>query len=221
MALKKIGQMLDYLSFSEKEKSIIFKVTCWSIFFLLLLLSSIGVWTIARYYQAETFSEYGIIENLQLMALLTSTFIFLLNAHKNPSFRSISLFLACLTTFCFIRELDAWFDDVLPIVTWKFAWFFPLAGIGYMFKTRKALRKPLFEFLNSGTFSVMVTAVILFIPAAQCIGHRSFITDAIGTSENLINIRRLVEESLELLAYILILLSSVEMFFEFPQKNKN
>ena len=82
-----------------------------------------------------------------------------------------------------------------------------------MFTKRHTLRKPFFDFLGSSAFHLMVTAIIVFIPLAQCIGHRPLIANAIGSSENLSYIRRMIEESAELMAYVLIFLSSVEMFF--------
>ena len=65
----------------------------------------------------------------------------------------------------------------------------------------------------------MFMAMIIFIPLAQCIGHRSFIEDAIGTSDNLIHIRRLIEESMEFMTYVLILFSSIEVSLRVIKKD--
>ena len=215
-----LNELLSLLSFTSKERITIFRTfrSCLYLFFLILLI--LGMWVLAKHYQTDTFSEYGPIENIQIIILIVTTLLFLLRAIKDYQFRPILLFLASLTAFCSIRELDAFFEKLIPVISWKFAWFFPLLGLWNMFRKRKTLQKPLFIFLDSNAFHIMLMALVVFVPLAQCIGHRAFIANAIGTSDNLICIRRLIEESMELMAYVLIFLSSIEMFLESNQKRK-
>ena len=209
--IKTLNEFLAFFSLTQKEKMTVFRTLRSGLYLFLLIFLILGIWMLAKYCKKTTFMEYGPIESIQLTTLILTTFLFLLHATKNYHFKPISLFLASLTTFCCVRELDTFFENLIPIISWKFAWFFPLWGTWIMFRNRKSLRKPLFIFLDSGAFNLMIIALIIFFPLAQCIGHRSFIADALGTSNNLIYIRRLIEESMEVMAYILIFLSSVEI----------
>ena len=57
------------------------------------------------------------------------------------------------------------------------------------------------------------------IPVAQCLGHRSYLQDLLSNPYYDVSlIRRILEESIELIVYFIILLSSVESFVEFSRK---
>ena len=201
------------LNINSQERKIVLKLTRQGFYFTVLLAVVLGLWQLSSSYKTNTFAEYGLVENLQLLVLFLSTLFFLSHAIINIVYRPISYLLASLTAFCCIRELDSLFDTLLPIISWKFAFLFPLMALLYVFHKRSKLQKVLLQFLGSSVFDLMFTAVIIFIPLAQCIGHRAFIQEAIGQTENLSLVRRLIEESMELMAYVLILLSSIEMFF--------
>ena len=57
MALSKIVQALNLLSFSAKEKESIFKTIRLGIYFFILLFLVLGLWQMARKYGVFTFSE--------------------------------------------------------------------------------------------------------------------------------------------------------------------
>ena len=202
-----------------QQRKVILKVCRQGFYFAVLLTVVLGLWCLSDLYKINTFAEYGLVENLQLATLFVSSLIFLGSSIKKTFYRPILILLASLTSFCCIRELDSFFENFLPITSWKFAFLLPLGAILYLYTQRKNLKKSLFEFLASPTFDLMFMAMIIFIPLAQCIGHRSFIEDAIGTSDNLIHIRRLIEESMEFMAYVLILFSSIEMSFKVFKKD--
>ena len=202
---------LNQIIKTEKEQQIILKVTRQGFYFTILLAVVLSLWRLSDYYKTETFAEYGLIENMQLCTLLLSTGIFLYSAIKNVFYRPVLFLCAGLTSFCCVRELDSFFEALIPVISWKFAFLFPLTALFYLYKKRRNFREMLLHFLGSTAFDLMFTAMIIFIPLAQCIGHRSFIEDATGRIGNLSLIRRLIEESMELIAYVLILLSAVEM----------
>ncbi len=52
------------------------------------------------------------------------------------------------------------------------------------------------------------------------IGHRTFIADVLGESCDARVVRRLIEESIEFIGYILLLLSAVECYFSFIKSGK-
>lgn len=69
---------------------------------------------------------------------------------------------------------------------------------------------------------MIVLAVTIIIPIAQCTGHRPFVTSVLGP-DRVTSIKELIEESIEAIGYFLILLSSLECFFglRFITKNGN
>lgn len=208
------------LNISSQERKTILKLTRQGFYFTILLAVVLGLWRLSNLYKTDTFAEHGLVENLQLLTLLASTIVFLSSAVKKTVYRPILILLASLTTFCCIRELDSFFDVLFPIISWKFAFLFPLGATFYAYTERKNLKKALFTFLASPAFDLMFAAMIIFIPLAQCIGHRSFIADAIGQADNLSHIRRLIEESMEFVAYVLIFLSSIEIHLGLIKKKK-
>ena len=196
---------------SENERKIVLKVTRQGFYFTVLFAVILTLWKLSVLYKTNTFGEHGLVENLQLITLLAATGVFLFSCIKNTVYRPILFLLAALTAFCFVRELDSFFEHLLPVISWKFAYCCPLAALGYAFTKRKNLTKPLFDFLGSSAFDLMFCAMIIFIPLAQCIGHKPFIAQATGSSQNLFLIRRMIEESMELVAYVLIFLSAIEL----------
>ena len=215
--MKNIKNVLKKMPYEIK---IILKLTRQGFYFSVLLGLVLALWKLADCYKTDTFAEHGLVENLQLITLFLSTIVFLFSALKSSFYRPVLYLLASLTAFCCIRELDSFFENLIPIISWKFAFLFPLMALYYAFQKRKELKRPLFQFLESPVFDLMFMAMLVFIPLAQCIGHRSFIQDAIGQTENLSFIRRLIEESMELMAYVLILLSSIEMHLGLMKEKK-
>ena len=215
-----VDKLFNFLHFNSQEKTTLANIIRFVIYFFILLFLVIGLWAITKHYGPNTFAEGGVIENIQLALLLITSFIFLKESIQYKLYQPLLLFFASLTVFAFIREQDAFFETILPFISWKFAWFFPLLGAWNLFKKRKNLRKIIFSFLNSQAFQLMFMAMIVFIPLAQCIGHRPFIIDAMKSSENMITVRRLIEETMELVAYVLIFLSSIEMYKKKKKKEK-
>ena len=203
---------------NASEYRVVLKLTRQGFYFTVLLAAVLGLWRLSDLYKTSTFAEHGLVENLQLFTLFLSTLVFMVTALKNTFYRPILILLASLTAFCCIRELDSFFETLIPVISWKFAFLFPFGALFYACAKRKNFRKVLFHFLDSTAFDLMFTAMIIFIPLAQCIGHRSFIEDAIGHTDNLSYIRRLIEESMELMAYVLILLSSIEIHLGLAKK---
>ena len=210
----------DLFSFTPKEKEDIFKIVRLGIYFFVLMLLVFVLWGMAKKWGTFTFSETGPVENLQLVILLITSLLFLKAAVQSKPYRPLFLFFSGLVALAFIREQDAFFEDLIPVISWKFGWFFPIAASFYLLKKRKGFKKIFFSFLNSNVFHLMLMSMVVFIPLAQTIGHRSFIIDAIESSENMIPTRRLIEESMELVAYVLILFSAIEIHWGFLKRKK-
>lgn len=200
--------------FSDSEKNTLFFLCRHAAYIVLQLAVVFGLWGLGKVFKGELIEEYGILENIQLGVLALTSAVLLGEAACHARYRAILFSLAMCTTAAFVRELDAFFDTHLPVVSWKFCFAFPVLGLAALWQQVRADRAPLFEFFRSSSFGIMLMAFVTIVPLAQCIGHRHFVIDVLGTEEDPRLIRRFLEEPFELMGYIQILLASVEFYFE-------
>ncbi len=202
------------------EKKTLFFLMRQFAYFGLLTLCAISLWGFARIYHSDLYEEYGLVENLQEVLLLVAFFAFGLWGVLFKKERILSFCLMTLPLLAACRELDAFFDDLLPVIGWRFAWIFPVSATIYALFHFNQLRPLLVRFINSPAFYLMMMAMMVVIPIAQCIGHKSLIITVTGTTENARILRRLFEESIELEGYLLIFFSSFEYYFSFLKSDK-
>lgn len=195
------------------EKRTAFSLMRWIIYFSILMGCVFSMWHFADVYKQKTFEEYGIIENLQLIILAASALSFFIQSCFKTHYRGLCLFLStlCITATC--REMDAWFDG-LWFLGWKFSLIFPVLAFGYIVCHFNEFRKSIVSFCSSSAFFMMYTAAIIILPVAQCVGHKSFFVDALGPIVDPRLVRRLFEESVEYLGYVLLFLSSIEFYID-------
>lgn len=205
---------------TPEEQSKIFICLRYLIYFILTACFAFSLRLISSVYKEKTFMEYGIIENLQLVILILTILSFMVQSVFCKQHRSLLLFLASLCCFASIRELDSYFEKIIPFISWKFSYLFPLSSISYLIYDKIRAKKSLFLFISTPAFSLMCTAMFIFITIAQIIGNKTFISYIIPTSEYIVLIRRFIEESVEVVAYFILFLSSVEFFISMKQSAK-
>lgn len=205
-------------TFTSSEKSTLFTLCRHALYIGLQLAIVFLLWQLGHHYHEELIEEYGLLENIQLGVLVFTCALLLAEAARCERYRAVLFSLAMLLAAASVRELDAFFDDHLPVISWKFCWIFPLLGATVLYRQVKRDRAPLFEFLNSSSFSIMLMAFITIVPLAQCIGHRHFVMDVLGTEEDPRIIRRFLEEPFELMGYFQILLATLEFRFGLIRK---
>lgn len=193
------------------EKRTVFSLVRWTIYFCILMCCVFNMWHIAELFKTATFEEYGIVENLQLVILALTALSFLGQALFKTSYRPLSLLLGAFCLLACCRELDAWFDQ-LWFLGWKFSLIFPVFALIYAYRHFNEFRKSLISFCSSSAFFMMYAVAIIILPVAQCIGHKHFFEDALGPITDPRLVRRLFEESLEYLGYVLLFLSSIEYY---------
>lgn len=190
--------------------------------FLYLITLTIVVfifWKIGDTFKSATVQEYGIFETMQSIVLGLIAVSFGFQAYHNKDYRPILFSLSMLALAALVREQDAYLDKLIPYIGWTWCWLFPISGLIYLIRSRRTIRAAMETFLKSNSFHMMVTAVIIIIPIAQCLGHRSFLADLLGdTKINTFLVRRILEEPIELIGYIQILLASVESSLELRKK---
>lgn len=189
------------------------------IYLVLLTLIVFLFWETGDTYKSATVQEYGIFESAQSVVLLLISLSFGIQACRNKEYRPILFSLSMLSLAALIREQDAYFDLLLPSIGWSWCWIFPIAGLCCLIRSRKTLGPAMRTFLQSNSFHMMVAALIIIVPVAQCLGHRSFLVDLLGNNQiDAALVRRILEEPTELLGYIQILLASVESLIELRKK---
>ena len=88
------------------------------------------------------------------------------------------------------------------------------------FRFLSYFQKILLLFCTSPAFYIMCSAMIVFIPLAQAIGNKGFISTVLPGAHDVILMRRFFEESGEILAYFLLFLSSIEFYISLIYKKK-
>lgn len=205
------------MTFTKTEQTLLYNALRQFLYFAANFAMIYLIYILAKHFHELTFDEHGIIENIQLALLLISGLIFITQAYKSPEYRIVSLLLAsyCLLASC--RELDKFFDSVLPVISWKFGFLFPLAALYNAFKNSRKFIKTVLQFTAFPSFYMMCFAVTLVIPIAQCIGHRPFVAAVLG-EYNIADIKEFFEESCETMGYLMITMSAIE--YRLNIKNK-
>ncbi len=202
------------------ERSALFTLLRHVVYFILMTLSIIGMWELGKIYGADCVAEDGIIEDIEACMLLVSGLIFLAETALTQRYRALTLWLAALCFAATCRELDFFFDHNLPVISWKFCYIFPIAAIAYAATHREGLREVFFTFIRSNTFYLLLCAVLVIVIIAQAVAHRSFLYDVLGTGINMSLTRRVIEEPIELVGYLLILFSTYDFYAELISKEK-
>lgn len=191
------------------------------IYFSLTVGFAYSIHLLAAIYQGKTFVEHGVVENLQIACLWLSTLIFSIQIILLKKHRALLMLFASFCCFASIRELDSFFERLLPLVSWKFSCLFPIGAIGYLIYDRKQAAKSITAFIGTPAFSLMTTLMFIFIAVAQVIGNKELILNSNPGLQDVKLVRRLLEEGTELIAYFLLVLSSVEMYFSMKHQDKN
>lgn len=189
------------------------------VYLVILALIVFLCWQVGDIYKSATVQEYGLFETAQSVVLLLIALSFSFQAACNKSYRAILLLLSGLALAALVREQDAYLDKAIPYIGWTWCWLFPLAGLVILIRQLRRETVTFRHFLRSYSFHMMMTALIIIIPIAQCLGHRSFLADLLGNQDiDSHLVRRIMEEPIELLGYVQILLASLEAALELRKK---
>lgn len=185
------------------------------IYLVILTLIVFLFWQVGDVYKSSTVQEYGMFETAQSVVLFLIALSFGIQAARNKTYRAILILLCGLALAALIREQDAYLDEKIPYIGWTWCWLFPITGLVILIRQLREETTTFTHFLRSHSFHMMMTALIVIIPIAQCLGHRSFLADLLGNPDiDAHLVRRIMEEPIELLGYLQILLASIESALE-------
>lgn len=205
--------------FSKADKTIIYNAIRQLIYFCIIFGFMFFMHWLSSIYHKKTFAENNIMEMIQLGLLITSGIIFFAQLWLRPEYAPVLWLLASCSFLASARELDKFFDDNLPIISWRIGFIFPLIAFYMAWRYRSSLKKTLVRFFTSPSFYMMSCAMIIILPIAQCIGHRSFVINILGI-QRISDIKEMFEEACEAMGYLLIFLSSIECYFSLPKTVK-
>ena len=205
--------------FSKADKTVIYNAVRQFIYFCILFGFIFFMHYLSSIYRGNTFAEVYVVEDIQLGLLISSGLIFLLQLFLRPEYAPVLWLLASCSFLGAARELDKVLDELLPIISWRIGFIFPLIAFYMAWHYRNSFKKTLVRFFTSPSFYMMSCAMIIIIPIAQCIGHRSFVINVLGV-KRISDIKEMFEEACEAMGYLLIFLSSIECYFSLPKTVK-
>lgn len=207
------------LKLTKPEKTICYNVVRLFAYFCIIFGFIFFMHYLASFDHEKTFAEGGTVENIQLALLISSGLIFLAQVYFRPEYACVLWMLSSCSFLGACRELDMFFDEHLPIISWRIGFIFAVVAFYKAWQYRWCLKKTLIRFFTSPSFYMMSCAMVIIIPIAQCIGHRPFVTNVLGMSK-IAPIKELFEEATEAMGYLLIFLSSIECFWSLPKTVK-
>lgn len=104
-------------NFTKAEINAIYGTIRQFLYFLATFAFVLLINIIAKHYKTATFEEHSIIESMPLYILLSAGIVFFVNTLHYPHMRSISFLLASFCFFATCRELDSFFDKLIPIIS--------------------------------------------------------------------------------------------------------
>lgn len=151
----------------------------------------------------ESFVEFG--QELFLIGT-SAVFMYLAQKGKNSGLWLVAGFFMCM----FIRELDAYFDDIFH-GSWKY---FALASA--IFFTFRALRegkelatRSLAAYMQSPAFTTMSFGMMVVLVFSRAMGMGNLWKLVMGNSFNRV-VKNVIEEGTELFGYSIIFLAAIE-----------
>lgn len=114
-----------------------------------------------------------------------------------------------LSAFALLRELDFALDRTIPIVGWKIAGVLPLVIAILLYRKWSSICLQITEFTRTRAFSLLWAGLMTVIIIAQLLGTTSWFQAMMGDSYNWIY-KRIIEESGELMGYIILLFGAIE-----------
>lgn len=115
--------------------------------------------------------EISVTEITQETLLLFTAIIFWYGAFKKPNLRGFLVLVAGFFSCLFIREMDAFLDEI-----WHGFWFWPalitaMVSIGYArFAAKNTNLKPLMDFINTKPYFLILIGLIILLILSRTFG---------------------------------------------------
>lgn len=158
------------------------------------------------------FAERGPVEITQVLLLLAMIALYVLYTRTLPQYRELSIILAAFCLFATLRELDFLLDHTIPVAGWKIAGIIPLSLAWFSRKYWQRILQQINTFANTRAFTLLWSGLIMVVIIAQLLGTTSLFQAMMGENYDRFY-KRVIEESAELLGYIMLLCGTIEYHF--------
>ncbi|MFY9082090.1 hypothetical protein OU980_08560 [Aliarcobacter butzleri] len=162
--------------------------------------------------------ENSLIEYFQLIFLFSTIVIFVRLSKKRPDLKYASMLIAAFYLILFIRENDDIFDLVYHGFWAPWAGFVALIAIVYAFKDWKKGVLELATYLKIPDMKLMIFSVMFLFVFSRLFGMGSF-WKHVMKDNYVYEVKAMIEEGTELLAYGLILYSAY-LIYKYLVKEK-
>ncbi|MFX4155377.1 hypothetical protein ACOL23_10565 [Aliarcobacter butzleri] len=162
--------------------------------------------------------ENSLIEYFQLIFLFSTIVIFVRLSKKRPDLKYASMLIAAFYLVLFIRENDDIFDLVYHGFWAPWAGFVALIAIIYAFKDWKKGVLELATYLKIPDMKLMIFSVMFLVVFSRLFGMGSF-WKHVMKDNYVYEVKAMIEEGTELLAYGLILYSAY-LIYKYLVKEK-
>lgn len=172
-------------------------------------------WTIADG-DVQEFTENRWVEWLQLALILGSSGLLLVTARRAAGSGELLMLIAGLYAIAAFRELDAVLELLVPWLGWKIgpALLSPLL-LGLLIVRAGRVRGQFDAFLGTPAFVLGWAGFMMVVPIAQLIGHGPFLEAMLGDHYHRAY-KHAIEESAELIGYMMLAAAAVEAAFKRP-----
>lgn len=166
--------------------------------------------------------EGGLTEKIQILLIVGSGFLYAIQAIKGKDFKRCNSLVAVLFSLFFVRELDAFFDNIF----FHGAWFYVdleilLLTFLYFYGNFKGVLREFVRYTQTPRFVLLVSGLISLIFLCRLIGYKEiwkelFLNIPIdGISEYEKHYRpfkNVAEEASEIIAYLILFFSAINPF---------
>ena len=167
---------------------------------------------------ADRFFETGLTERVQLGCAVLIVMLMLVHAWRYPPLRPVTIQLAGLFLMLAIRELDWWTDEVIGDHTWQIGVSLVLLWqIVYFWQIRHCWAAVWRRFSNSAAFGAVASGLLVLTVFSRLFGRETVWEAVMGSGYQRI-VKNAAEESIELLGFALVLIGSIELWFQFRRK---
>lgn len=159
-------------------------------------------------------NENDVIEIAQHIVLLVIIIIGFLSVLTNKSHQVFMAILSLFITAHLIREHDAWFDFHFPSIGWfPFVVILIIISVAILIKKFKLFIEQTNALRNTLGFGILLIALVNLHVFTRFYGKPSIWKSIMGDNY-LYQVERISEEAVELVAYTMMFIAMVELFFQ-------
>lgn len=205
----------------NKDIKHIFKIICFIVLYIIFA-STLMVVILTDVVANKNVIEGGLTEKIQILLIVGCGLLYAIQAYKDTSFRVCNSLVAILFSLFFIRELDAFFDNMF----FHGAWFYIvleilLLSFLYFYQDWRNILSEFVEYTKTPRFVLLISGLVSLIFLSRLIGYKdiwkalffNIPADNIYELEKYYRpFKNVAEEGVEVISYLALFLSALNPF---------